>query len=269
MKHIFKLLPILLLIVLLAGCSLFKQEKEIVAQVDDEVLTLEEFKSNFTESEWKNLSQEQKKAYAEEWVNLVLLAREADKAGLKDDKLIKNRLKYAERKVLGNALISVRLASEKVSEEELFNYYRVHQADFGNALKNYRVQRIYLTDTGLVGKVRMDIQNGMKFEDAAKVYSQEQLGQTGGYMGVVTPDGADSTIWQAVHNLQPNELTTLPRGGGILILKYYAAEEGTGETGFEGLKDEITRRILEERRRQVYDDLIRELKSGADVYLTI
>lgn len=260
---------LVLLLVVLTGCSLFEKEKDIVAQVDDEVLTLEEFKSNFTESQWKNLSPEQKKEYAEQWVQIVLLAKEAEQQGLKDDAVIRNRIKYAGRKVLANALIATRLASEKVTEDEMFNYYRIHQGEFAAPLKNYRVQRIFLTDPTILNRVKAEISAGMKFEDAARLYSQEALGQNGGYMGVVTPDGPDSTIWQAVHNLKLNELTTLQKGGGYYLLRYYLEEIGKGESGFEGMKDEITRRILEERRKQVYDDLLRELKSQADIYMTI
>jgi peptidyl-prolyl cis-trans isomerase C len=260
---------LLLLLVILTGCSLFEKEKEIVAQVDDEILTMEEFKSNFTEAEWKNLSAEQKKEYAEQWVQIVLLAKEAEQQGLQDEDVVRYRMKYARRKVLANALIASRLASEKVTEDEMFNYYRIHQGEFAQPLKNYRVQRIFLTDPALLSRVRAEISAGMKFEDAARLYSQEALGQNGGYMGVVTPDGPDSTIWQAVHNLKLNELTTLQKDGGLYLLRYYLEEEGKGESGFEGMKDEITRRILEERRKQVYDDLLRELKSRADIYLMI
>jgi peptidyl-prolyl cis-trans isomerase C len=261
-----KYLPLLLL---LAGCSTPKQDSEVVAQVDKETLTLAELKANFSATEWKNLTQEQKKEYAQQWVNLVLLAREAEQQGLADDKAIKNRVKYAGRKVLANALIASRLASEQVGEDELFNYYRIHQGEFSKPIQNYKVQRIFLTDASLLAKVRLELQNGMKFEDAAKVFSQEPLGQNGGYMGTVTPDGADSTIWHALQPLKLFEITTLQKDNGYYLLRYYMEEQGSGPSGFEGQKDIIRRRILDERRRQVYDELLQELKSQSDVYLMI
>jgi len=263
---------LIVIIVLLAGlsaCSLFKKNAEVIAQVDKEILTMDEFKANFTEAEWQGLSTEQKKEYIQQWINLTLLAQEADKLGLHNDKMVKNQVKYAEKKILGNALIANRLQSEHISEEDLFKYYRIHQGDFSISLMNYKVQRIYLTDANLASKVRQEILNGMRFEDAAKVYSLEELGKNGGYMGTVTPEDADSTFWQAVSKVKLLEITTLQKDNGFYLLRSYEEEQGKGQTGFDSLKDEIRRRILEERRRQVYDDLLKELKSKSDVYLMI
>jgi peptidyl-prolyl cis-trans isomerase C len=182
---------------------------------------------------------------------------------------VQNRIEYAEQKILGNALIASRLNAEKISEEEMFNYYRVHQGDFANPMVNYKVQRIFLTDPNQVNKVKAEIAAGIKFEDAALVYSQEELGRTGGYMGSVAPDGADSLFWQALSKVKIYEVTTLQKDNGYYIIRNILEEKGTGQSGFEGQKDEIRRRILDERRKQVYDDLIRELKSRSDIYLMI
>jgi len=254
-------------LLLLGSCSLFRQDKEIVAQVGDEKLSMEELKSNFTDTQWKALTTEQKKEYVQQWINLTLLSEEAEKQGLDGEKQIKSRIRYAEQKVLSNALIASRLAVEEISEVEMFNYYRIHQGEFSKPLLNYKVQRIYLTDVNKLNQVKAEIMSGMKFEDAAKVYSQEPQGQSGGFIGTVSPDGPDSTIWQAVSKVKLNELTNLRAGGGYYLLRSYMEEENVGQTGFEGAKEEIRRRILEERRRQVYEDLLKELKSKTDIYM--
>ncbi len=259
----------LVLLFSLMACSLFEKGGVVIAQVDKEKLTMEEFKANFSDAEWKALTSEQKKEYVQQWVNLILLAKEAEKQGLGKNKQVKNKIKYAEQKLLGNALISSQLAAEKISEEDLFNYYRIHQGDFNKPMMNYKVQRIYLTDFTQMNRVKLEIQNGMKFEDAAKVYSQEELGKTGGYMGLVSSEDADSTFWLAVRNLKALEITSLQKNNGYYLLRYLSEETGTNESGFESMKDEIRRRILSERRKQVYDDLLKDLKSKSDVYLMI
>lgn len=260
---------IIFLLLSFAACSLFEPKGEVIAQVDKEVLTLEEIKANFTEAEWAGLSAERKREFIQQWINLTLLAQEAENQGLVADKAVKNQIRYAEKKIMGNALIASRLQSESISEEDLFKYYRVHQGDFTQSLMNYKVQRIYLTDYNLAVKVKQEILDGMRFEDAAKIYSLEVLGQNGGYMGTVTPQDADSSFWQAVSKVKIYEITTLQKDNGYYLLRYYEEEQGTGQTGFDDLKDEIRKRILNERRRQVYEDLLRELKSKSDVYLML
>ncbi len=260
---------VLVLSSILMSCSMFESKGEVVAQVGDTKLTMEEFRNNFTDKEWVSLSSGQKKEYVQQWVNLTLLANEAEKQGINKDKAVKNSIRYAEQKILGNALIASRLDAEKISEEEMFNYYRIHQGEFSQPLKNYKIQRIFLTDPTQVNRVRAEIQSGMKFEDAAKVYSQEEVGRNGGFMGTVTSADADSAFWQAASRLQLYEVSSLQKDNGYYIFRYYEEVAGTGETGFENQKDEIRRRILEERRKQVYDDLIQELKSKSDIYLMI
>jgi peptidyl-prolyl cis-trans isomerase C len=264
-----KIIWLALICVTLLSCSLFDNKGEVIAQVGKEKLTMEEFKANFTQQEWVALTPDKKKEYVQQWVNLVLLAQEAEKQGLDKDKAVKYRIKYAEQKILGNALIATRLNAEKISEEEMFNYYRIHQGDFTRPMVNYKVQRIFLTDPNLVNKVKAEIAAGIKFEDAALVYSQEELGKTGGYMGSVTPKGPDSLFWQALNKVKLYEITTLQKDNGYYIIRNILEETGTGESGFESQKDEIRRRILDERRKQVYDDLLRELKSRSDIYLMI
>lgn len=260
---------IILLLIGLSACSLFEKKSEIVAQVGKETLTLDEFKANFSDAEFGALSNEQKREYIQQWINLTLLSLEAEKLGLNSEKSVLNQVRYAEKKILGNALISKRLQAERISEEDLFKYYRIHQGDFIKPLMNYKVQRIYVSDASLAAKVRQEIVSGLRFEDAAKIYSLEVLGQNGGYMGTVTPNDADSSFWQAVSKVNLYDIVTLQKDNGYYLLRSYEEEQGMGEAGFDGLKDEIRRRILDEKRKQVYDDLLRELKSKSDVYMMI
>lgn len=264
-----KLVLPLFLLILLCSCSLFEKKSEVIAQVDDIKLTLEEFKSNYSDKEWNKLTDTQKKEFVQQWVNLVLLSKEAREQGLDKEKVIKNRIKYAEDKILSNALISSRLQAENITEEEMFNFYRIHQGDFSIPIMNYKIQRIFMTDNNALNRVRSEIMAGMKFEDAAIIYSQEEIGRTGGYMGTVTPDGVDSVFWQAVQKVNLYELTTLQKDNGYFLLRSLAEEPGKGAGGFDELKDEIRRRMLEERRRQVYEDLLRELKSKSEIFLMI
>ncbi len=259
----------LLLLVFIAACSLPKKDSEVVAQVDNEKLTLAELKANFTEEEWQKMTPDQKKEYVQQWINLVILAKEAEKQGLVKEPAVKNRIKYAQQKVLANSLIASRLAAQEVSEEEMFNYYRIHQADFAVPNVNYKVQRIFVTEQNMLARVRQELQNGMRFEDAAKVFSQETLGQNGGYAGIVTPDGPDSILWQALSKVNMYEVITVPKDNGFYLLRAYETVQGTGPSGFESQKDIIRQRILDERKRQVYDELLQELKSKSNIYLTI
>jgi len=55
-------LILLLLTVLLASCTLFHKQEEVVATVNGEKLTLSELKANFTDAQFKALTNEQRKS---------------------------------------------------------------------------------------------------------------------------------------------------------------------------------------------------------------
>ncbi|HRX77121.1 MAG TPA: hypothetical protein P5342_06630, partial [Candidatus Cloacimonadota bacterium] len=125
-----------LLLLILAGiffvsaCNKNQDTSAKLAEVNGEVLTLDAFKSTFGVEEWDSLSPETRKRYVEDWVNLTLLAQETRSRGLDKELAMQQRISYATKKVKANALISASLAKLQISEDQLFSYFRIHQAEF-------------------------------------------------------------------------------------------------------------------------------------------
>lgn len=262
------LIPALLLILLALGCSPKKGDGSTpLAQVNGDILTQEAFRSTFTDEQWNALSAEQKKQELEDWVNITVLAQEADLQKLSEEKAVRQRIDYAQKKIKANALIAKRMANMDVSEDALFAYYRVHQADFQSKLMEYNVQRIFLADQSNAEILLKRLKDGLAFDEAVASYSQETLRDNQGRMGFVTADGADSLFWRAAHGLQQNEPGILNTASGCYILRYTQQREGTQDANFEEYRSEIRTILLRDKQRQVYEDLIRELKAKtANIY---
>ncbi|PKN77599.1 MAG: hypothetical protein CVU48_11105 [Candidatus Cloacimonetes bacterium HGW-Cloacimonetes-1] len=257
----------IVLLIFIVGCHKATKESAKLAQVGSEYLRTKEFKSLFSTEEWENLSSESKKKYIEQWVNLTLMAQEADRQKIDEDEAIKQKIEYAAKKVKANALIATRLAAIKISEEELFNYYRIHQGDFQKPLMEYKVQRIFVADIAKAEKIKQDMSVGMSFDRAVQTYSQEDLKSGGGYMGFVSSTGPDSLFWYAVKDQKPTETTLMTTSNGCYLLRYVEERSTSKEVGFEEYKAEIRRRIQQEKRQQVYTDLLLELKQkNPDIY---
>ncbi len=257
-------LIVLLLFILAAGCVRGPKEDEHqtpLAEVNGDVLTQESFRSTFTDEQWNNLSAEQKKQEIENWVNLTLLAQEAEKQNLQEEQAVKQRLDYAQKKVKANALISKRLASIAIGEEELFNYYRIHQSEFQGKLMEYDIQRILCPDAASANTLLKRIkEEGYDFNLAVAEYSQEPLKQHQGRMGFVTAAGEDSLYWRAAHELPDNTPGIVTVDGKTYILRYVQQREGTQDANFAEYRKEIRAILLRERKQQVYEEIIRELK---------
>jgi hypothetical protein len=154
----FRTVSLLIACILMISCQP-SVEENVIAQVNEEKLSLEELKANFTEQQWKNLTKEEKEEMVQDWIRLTLLAQEAEKNGISDQQLIKNRLQTARKNILANALIAQNLAKITVTDEELFNYYRLHKNNYQKTHKEYRVQRIFVQSESLLDSVRAAIKS--------------------------------------------------------------------------------------------------------------
>jgi peptidyl-prolyl cis-trans isomerase C len=260
----YKLL-LLILLISLAACSKQEEKKGIaLAQVGDEVLYLENFKASFGLEDWDALSAEQRKKYIEDWVNLTVLSKYADEQGLGKDNAVKQRISYASKKVKANALISKRLAEVQVSEDQMFNYFRLHQSEFQNKVSEYSIQRVALSDKLSAEKVLGQLNQGMGFNEAVTRYSVEDLKSKAGMMGFVSSAGADSSFWLAARNLEDNGIGIVSKDQLWFVFRIIDKRDTAQEANFEDYRSDIRRRIILEKQDQVYQDLLREIKARMD-----
>ncbi|MDZ4182359.1 MAG: peptidyl-prolyl cis-trans isomerase, partial [Candidatus Cloacimonadaceae bacterium] len=227
------LIPLIIVMLLALSCKKDQVKGTPLAQVNDDILSLEGFSSTFGEEEWNSLSPEQKKKYVEDWVNITLLAREADAIGLGKEPATLQRIDYATKKIKANALIGQKLSQIQVTEDQLFNYYRIHQADFTKNMMEYNVQRIYVKDKIAAEALYDKLSSGTGFDEAVFSYSQEPLRENLGNMGFVNAKSADSLFWQAARKLKDKEIGLMPHADGWYIVRHTATREGTEPAGFE------------------------------------
>lgn len=258
-----KLLPFILIFLslILPACKAKENAEDILAEVNGEVLELDAFKASIDNGEWEKLSIQQRRQYVEDWVNLTLLAQAADLQKLNEDPAVKQRLDYAQKKVKANALIAQRLAQIDISENQLFSYFRVHQAEFQKPAVMYKVQRIGLPDKLTAENVLKQINQGMDFSTALRRYSIDSLRVNDGMMGFIEFASEDSLFWMAVHVLQANQSTVVNKDNLWYVIRYTESKESDNEASFEEFRAEIRRKILLEKQEEVYRNLLREIKA--------
>jgi len=256
----------LALLIISFGCSQkTKQEKGIaLAQVNGETLYLENFKATFGVEDWDSLSPELRKKYIEDWVNLTVLAQYADKQDIGKAVAVKQRISYAAKKVKANALIASRLNELQVSEDQMFNYFRLHQAEFQKNAVEYSVQRIALKDKLLAENVMTQLGSGMNFNEAVQRYSQEELKARNGMMGFVTASGADSVFWLAARDLKEGGFGNVNKDQLWFVFRILEQRNTAQEANFEDYRAEIKRKVLLEKQDQIYQELIQDIKSRTD-----
>ena len=264
------LILIFLCLLLFFGVGCVKKEKRqgfVLAQVGSDYLYEENFRSIFSDEEWQGMDKATKDKYIQDWVNLTLLAQEAEERGLSKDLDVLQKLDFATKKVKANALIAQKLASIEVSEDELFAYYRIHKGEFEGKALEYNVQRIYLMEKSQALQCISDLEAGADFDALVKSQSQELLRDKLGHMGYVNPAGADSLFWNQARRLPLGKYAMFAADGGWYVIRVLDNRESNSDMMFEDFAPQIQERILKERHEMIYQELLKNIKSRlTDVY---
>jgi len=260
----------IILTIVMIGCDIYKPSRSftVLAQVDNDVLTLEEIRESFGGAVWDKMSKETQRDHINQWINLTLIANLAKQdEEIADNLSISFTAKNAEKKLYTNALISKRINALKITEEELYNYYRLRQAEFVKSTREFKVQRIFFRTEEEMRQVRQLLDSRqITFTPAATTYSQEPIGRNGGYMsGFITEAGPDSLLWRELNKREKYNELNMRYAGGWIIARYYDTREGTLNKSFYDVKDEIETKMKAEKQSDFYNQILREAKYNSIV----
>lgn len=252
---------------LLSACEPQK-EATIVAQVNDEVLTLTQCKARFSTEQWNNMAKSQKQEFVEKWIEMTLMAQAADASGLSAQPQIKAKIADSAMKIKANALIAQRLSQITITEDELFSYYRVHKNDYQKKIKEYRLQRIFLSSGKKLDEVRNAIES-TSFDRAARKYSEESYASKGGFVGWIAKGQTDPLIWNALKSLKRYRYKTVETATGLYVVRFYNERYVMVEKNFNEVKKDIREIVLKKKREEMYQQTIKDLLSAADVSISL
>ena len=258
---------IFILMITLFSC-VQTEEEDIVAQVDDIKLTMDEFRANFSDDDWEMITIEKKKEFIQDWVQLTLLSQEADLLEISQSPKIEERIKSANINIKSNALIAIKLAEITISEDELFNYYKIHKSEYKISTKEYKVQRIFTKDKEKLKGI-LDAIKITSFKDAAIEYSEETAGRNGGYIGFLSQKNANENIWNALSSLQKYHYKSVETNRGFYVLRYYDTRIVKTNKTFLEVKNEIIKAVDKKKKEEVYNNLIKDLKNKSEITISI
>lgn len=255
----------LFLIILLFSCE--RKEENIIAQVNNEILLEKDMIANFGKEGWEELPASKKDEFIQDWIKLTLLAQEADKHKISKTDEIKQRILTAEKNIKANALISQKLANVEISEDDLFNYYKMHQNQFKSSFPEYKVQRIFTKDQEKLTEIRNEIA-ASSFTEAAKKYSEEPAGKNGGYIGWISEETIAETFWNVLSNLKKYHYKTVKHDNGFYIIRYYDEREIKKEKKFTDVSAEIKKIVIKNRQDEIFQNVIDELKKKSQISIS-
>lgn len=202
----------------LIGCSKDQGKSSIIlAQVEDRVITVEEFEDrliNFTLlSPIDNLQVRQ--ALLQNIINEKVLLIEADKLGLREREDFKKKEKSLEINSVLNSYRDI-IADERtvVEEKDVIEAF---------ALKNEKVaaRHLFAQDLDEANKLYAQLESGATFEELArKVFKDPLLANTGGYLNYFSWEDMELAFQEAAQQLKIGEYSKpVKTNNGFSIIK--------------------------------------------------
>jgi len=268
---ILKVNIVLILVFLFVGCTKDVEIGTVVASVDEFYLTLEQLHASYGEENWQMMSKVEQREIINQWVDLTLLYSKAvSNDYFKDDIVLQFMSSSAEKKVYSNALISYELNNIQFSNEELYNAYRLREAEFTEQVREFRVQRIFFNTEEAMREVKGMLDRGeIRFTPAAQRYSEEPIGRNGGYMSsLVTKTSPDSLLWVELNNMDQYYEVTAPYQAGWVIARWYEYRASIASKSFHSVREEIELLMREERRHELYNQILTNARISSRVIIT-
>ncbi len=207
-----------------------------------------------------------KKEFLEQLIQQRLILNKAHEEGIDSDPEILQIIESHKRNLIQNKMMQkVSSKSIDITEDELRRYYDSNIKDFSTP-ERYCLKRISVKDKKTGTKILNDLRkNKMKFEDAVSKYSEDPLSKTrGGEIGCIQANQRPDVPTE-VFKLKKGDLSGLIELNNYFYI-YQVKDILPRQTqDYESAKEGIRMRLINMKRREMYDTFIKELKEKANV----
>ncbi len=242
MKKIFSIILLIACVFTFVQCNKEQNNNVIVAEVNDQKLYENEFRSLFTEEEWKSATPEEKNQVINDWIEITLLAEEAKKRGLDDKPEVKFNIKYAERTILANELLAQQLKNVHVNPDEVLDYYNLHRNDFLRKRTMYKIQEFIVPSWAVSDSAITLFNNGEAFYVVAKNLGRDYEVKT------ISKYDVTPAFWDFVSGLQRWHIRIIEDEGVIKIVQLLDTIKEDQAIPFQNISDSLYNVLLEQKR---------------------
>lgn len=209
-------------------------------------------------------SKEGQKQFLERLVRRELLLQEAEKQKMGERPEVAEQVAALRRDLMLRALLQEEVGAKiKVEDKEIQEYFAAHPEEFSG--DQVRIRHI-LVRTEEEAKYVQDRLKKESFEDVAKQVSLDTASASkGGDLDYLRREQMFPDFAKAAFALKPGELSGVVRTPfGYHIIKLVDRKKGQPLT-FEQVKEQLRRRLMEERQNQRYQEWMKGLEAAAKI----
>jgi peptidyl-prolyl cis-trans isomerase C len=209
-------------------------------------------------------TEEGKKQFLEQVINLELIYNHALDSGMENDPEYIEQVKWIEKDILIQIGVKNIMADVDITEEEIQKYYQDNSQMFKSE-ETVAARHILVDTLEQMQDIKVEISNGMSFEEAARKYSKCPSSAQGGSLGSFTRGRMVPEFETAAFQLQVGEISEpVKTQFGYHLIQL---EEKNSETvkSLEESRHMIVKNLLHQKQNEKYINSIVELKNKYDV----
>jgi hypothetical protein len=244
------------------GCSKNEPDKTPVARIDKQTLALEEIRAHIDTT--REPSQAQIQQYIQRWLTEESLYREAIDRGLDRTEEMNQKVEDVRRQLAINALLEKEVYSQQTSNftmQDVRQYYDAHSKEFNVMHDMALVSFALFKNRDAATEFRNLVLKGTQWNSAINQHAQSVvLRVDSSYRTEATLIPAE--LWRVASKSTSRELSfpiSTDNGYYIIVVWKFIKQGQTADVPL--VEQEIRGRLTVERRRQMYDQLVQNLRS--------
>ncbi len=234
---------------------------DVIARVNDRMLTLGDFKRYLDRNAGTDLAQltpEVASALLDQFLEEIIVSEYAASHGVE---IPAEQIVAAVRTEAGVTVVEKRdeMRREKLiaklsgdvpepGSEEIRAYYQQHQSEFRSG-EEVRVRQILVNDEAIANDIRKKLQAGAQFGDLSAEFSRAPNAKRGGEIGFVSRGELPNLFEEVIFSLQPGQISEIIRTDSSYHIFRVDERRPAGMLGVEAASPLIHTRIREEAVR--------------------
>ncbi|TYQ16896.1 UNVERIFIED_CONTAM: peptidyl-prolyl cis-trans isomerase C [Acetivibrio alkalicellulosi] len=189
--------------------------------------------------------------------------------GLDKEDVFTKEVERAKENLLKQYAINKFLSTASVSENEMKEYYEENKQEFKEP-ESIKASHILVKEESTAQKIISQLEEGTKFEDAAKEYSMCPSKEKGGDLGFFTRGKMVPEFENAAFALSKDEVSKEPvkTQFGYHIIKRTGRRDEM-PLSFEEVRNKLQSQLVSKKQEKLYFGKIEELKNKYDFKLFI
>jgi len=270
-KHLNQIKTISLMffaVIFLFGCGEEHKKTDYVARVNDSYLSKEKLLSMIDTTSSSNFYRNE---VIRKWINREVLYQEAVKEGILDKEDYKSLITKTERELAATFVLNQYVLNEKINFDpvDIITFYEENQNDFKLSINTYYLNMIHFSNEDRAVEFRSVLLNS-DWQNSINIFSVDTtIISSKSNVLLKEQDIYPVKVLRVVKRLHPLEISIViyEKRGYYSIVQVLGKYPKGSLPPFDVIKENIIKRYLEEKRKKIIEDYIKNLYSKNNIEL--